>query len=765
MIKKLILALLLLNQIVYAKEVNVALITDGNKRDVSEALGLIRKNLNKVMSNPKAVKFKRINLIHGGLDEKILIKKIDQLMNRKDIDLIIALGPMAGAYLSSKNLKIKIPTIAAPILDNELRAKKNLNSIQIFPSFQDAEKHLKILDPGKDILLVGRDLELYNHYYERTQEIFGKDYNVRFYKAQDTYKAPDLEGIDFVVYFPFTFYKKGHFTKFHHEVMEKKIKSYSFEGYESLGRGVLYSTEIKNWKEKVSRMMAINLMDFSNGRPIEKLKTHFLSFEKIAYSLDIATQLGIRVTNLSFTPYGPSIRKVFEIIPKLNLETAVDNAIEENLDLLVQKYQEKVADYQENAKLGKILPQINFNMDFIQRNPNRTVAFLGITERITTFDVNLKQVIFNDDIFSDYAVAGYMYQRRKYLKRQAEINLTNTTINAYLKILQAMSFVKIREENLRVTMENLDVATLKYKSGRGAKTEIYRWESEVAQNKNMLTRSNISLRNSYHLINQLMNTKLDKTYRMDDFNSVGEKLISDPLHKHSRSKEVRVLENYITFLIDESKNYSPYLKSLDETVKLQKRKLLNINRSLYLPKLGLFGNYKYWIDRSGAGSEGKIAAGAGALWKDYWEVGLRLDFPIFTGTERLNQRKEQVNRLYKNKAERSSGNLKNDTAIRDQVYQIRGAMDQVKYNKEFETAAKKNLDLVRLSYKTGRLDILRLLDAQNFWIRAREALVVSEIMAIKEFTNLEDKVGYFWFRLSAQEKLDLDIRFKGYINR
>jgi outer membrane protein TolC len=748
-----------------AKDINIALITDGTKVQESEALAYVRKNLNKIMSNPKRIKFKKVNLIHLGNDEDIMSQEIEKLMNRKDIDLVIALGGMVAAYFSAKNYNIKIPTMAAPILDNRLRTKKNLKSVQIFPSFQDVKKHLKLLDPGKKILLVGRDLKVYDPLVERAQEILGEDYEIEIHKVKETFESPDLEGIDFVVYFPFTFYTAEQFTKFHGEVMEKKIKTYSLEGFESLGKGVLYSTEIKNWKEKVARMFAINLMDFSEGRPVEKLKTNFLSFEKIAYSLDIAKKLGIRVTNLSFTPYEPSIQKVISIIPKLNLETAVDNAIEENLDYLVQKYQEKVADYRENAKLGKILPQINFNMDYNQRDPDRTVAFLGITERTTTLGVGLNQVILNDDIFSEYAVSGYMHQRRKYLKEQAEIDLTNATINAYLAILRAQSFVIIREENLRVTTENLDIATLKYKSGRGAKTEIYRWESEVAQNKNILTRSTVSLRNAYHLINKLMNTKLDKTYRMDNYKTVGEKLISDPLHKHSRSKEIRVLENYISFLIDESKKYSPYLKSLDETVKLQKRKLLNVNRSLYLPKIGFFGNYKYWIDRSGAGSEGRVSEEAGALWKNYWEFGLKLDFPIFTGTERLNQRKVAVNRLYRNKAKKSSGNLNNDTAIRDQVYRIRGAMDQVKYNREFEAAAKKNLDLVRISYKTGRVDILRLLDAQNFWIRAREALVTSEILMIREFTNLEDKVGYFWFRLSSQDKLDLGERFKGYINR
>jgi len=762
---KFIILLFVLIQTVSAKDVNVALIMDGLKDERIQALKLIRNNLKKTMSKPQEIVIKKKNIIFAGLDEKKIKREFNKLMKRKEIDLIIAMGPLVSAYIASKDLKLKKPTMVAPIFDDKLRKKNNLNSIKIFPSYQDIFKHLKILGAGKNILFIGRKYDLYDYYYKRIEEIFGEEYNVNIYQSEAEYVSPNLEGIDFVIYFPYSFNNEEHFTQFHNEVMERKIKSYSLKGYESLGEGVLYSTEIKNWKVKVARMIAINLMDFHNGRKVENLKSNFLSFEKIAYSLDVAKNLGINITNLNFTPYEPSVKKVVQAIPKLDLETAVDNAIEENLDYLGQKYQEKVANYRENSRLGKILPQINLNMEYNQRKKNRTVAFLGISEMVTTLGINATQVVFDDDIFRNYAVAGYLFKKRQYLKQQAEIDLVNTTVNAYLGILRATSFVKIREENLRVTMENLDVATLKYKSGRGAKTEIYRWESEVAQNKNMLTRSNVNLRNSYHFINQLMKTSLDKIYRMEEFKNIGDKLISEPIHKYSRSKEIRLLENYISFFIDESKRYSPYLKSLNEQVKLQDRRLLNKNRALYLPKLSIFGDYNYWIDRSGEGSTGDLAEGQGALWKDYWQIGVRLNFPIFTGTERINSRKEQVNRLYRDKAKKASGNLKNDQAIRDQVYRIRGALDQVKYNREFEAAAEKNLDLVRLSYKTGRVDILRLLDAQNFWIRARESLTTSEIMALREFINLEDKVGYFWFRLSAQERLDLGNRFKGYITR
>ncbi|RLA64827.1 MAG: hypothetical protein DRQ88_10315 [Epsilonproteobacteria bacterium] len=761
--KKLIFIVLVLTQTVCAKDVNVALIMDGTSDYKIQAVKLIKNNLKKVMERSSTIKFK--NIIFGGVNENTLRKKLKKLIKRKDVDLVITLGPIVSAIAASKEFKLKKPVIATPIYDDKLRKKKNLNSIQIFPSFQDVKKILKTLTPGKNILFVGRKYKIYENYYKRIREVFGEEYNVHLYKSEDEYEIQNLEGIDFVIYFPFSFNKEEHFTKFHSDVIEEKIKNFSLRGYESLGEGVLYSTKIKNWKVKVARMIAINLMDFSNNRPIENLKRNFLSFKKISYNLDIAKKLGINVTNLSFAPYEPSIQKIARAIPKLNLETAVDNAIEENLDYLTQKYQEKVADYRESARFGKILPQINLNMEYNQRDKNRTVAFLGISERVTTLGVNVTQVIFDDDIFRAYAVAGYEFKRRQYLKQQAKIDLINTTIDAYLGILRSISFVKIREENLRVTMENLDVATLKYKSGKGAKTEIYRWESEVAQNKNILTRSNVKLKNDYHLINRLMNTSLDKTYRMDDFDEIGKKLISTHLHKYSKSKEVKILENYISFLIDESKRYSPYLKSLNEEVNAHKRRLLNKNRSLYLPKINLFGDYSYWLDRSGEGSSGDVAAGAGALWDNYWQVGVRLNFPLFTGAERINERKEQVNRLYKSKSKKSSANLKNDQSIRDQVYRIRGALDQVKYNRQFEVATKKNLDLVRLSYKTGGVDILRLLDAQNFWMRAREALATSEISALKEFINLEDKVGYFYFRLTAQERLDLDNRFKGYINR
>ena len=113
--KKIFIVLLFLAQIAHTKEINVALITDGPTGKEADSLGLIRKNLNKIMSNPQRVKLRKVNIFNTGLDEKKLKSVVNKIMTRKDIDLVIALGPKAGAYVSHKDFKIKIPTIAAPI--------------------------------------------------------------------------------------------------------------------------------------------------------------------------------------------------------------------------------------------------------------------------------------------------------------------------------------------------------------------------------------------------------------------------------------------------------------------------------------------------------------------------------------------------------------------------------------------------------------------------------------------------------------------------
>jgi outer membrane protein TolC len=94
---------------------------------------------------------------------------------------------------------------------------------------------------------------------------------------------------------------------------------------------------------------------------------------------------------------------------------------------------------------------------------------------------------------------------------------------------------------------------------------------------------------------------------------------------------------------------------------------------------------------------------------------------------------------------------------------VRTAFQQIQYEIDRENASKSNLDLILLSYKTGKIDILFLLDAQNFYLRAREGVVIAKNNFLLELTKLEMRMGTFSFLRTPTELNEFHERYRKFM--
>jgi outer membrane protein TolC len=131
---------------------------------------------------------------------------------------------------------------------------------------------------------------------------------------------------------------------------------------------------------------------------------------------------------------------------------------------------------------------------------------------------------------------------------------------------------------------------------------------------------------------------------------------------------------------------------------------------------------------------------------------------------KFQERSAEVKRLSYSQAAKSDVYQQVEKLIRDQVVGVRTAFAQIKYETERETAAKSNLDLIRLSYKTGKIDILFLLDAQNFYFTAREGVIIAKNNFLLELTRLEMRMGSFSFLRTPTELNAFHERYRKFMS-
>lgn len=752
--KSLIFLFLILNVSAgFSKTFNLGIVSDYSQEESSEIINLIKNSLSVVLNNPDSVVISPKNILIGKNDIPTILENFEKVMGEKKLNLVIALGP-ASSYKAALTKELKRPVIATHLFDRSLAKKKNLAALKLYPSLEEVKIHFQEINVGKNILVVSQDKEVLNTYLNQIPLVLGENYNVSFYKTSKPIDPEILKDINLVFYTPKPFENAADFPAFQKMVNEKKILSYSISGTDDFKNGVLIAPEVTNFNERLSRVIALSVMEVKQGKSTESLEKDFISFKKITANRDVEKEFVLNVENLSFLGVGGSQATQNSIFPKLTLMDAVNKTIGQNYSYQASKLAFEQSEYQAKSAFTKFFPQIGLEgVSDLYKDPDGLLLTRSKDE-ISAINLNLRQFVFSDDTLARYDISKYSKDKYLYKNDDTKIEVIASTVEKYLDTLNLSSIVKIREENLAFTLENLQIAQLNFKTGKSSKFEVYRWESQAADNKKDLAGANFEFKRSLHELNRLMNEDLSLYYNLDDYEIINKVLMDDEVHLPSKYQSMDLLEKYISFVIEESKASYPLLKEVEQDVKIAERELLNKDRAFFLPKLEIFSDYYSFLGSNPF---------EGTAQPDDFRIGIRLTFPLFESLNKFYERSAEVKKLGYAQTSKRNVYQQVEKLLRDQVVGIRTSFDQVKYEVERQSAAKANMDLIRLAYKTGKVDILFLLDAQNFYLKASEGVVISKNNFLLELTRLERRMGQFNFLRTPAEQNEFHERYRKYM--
>lgn len=727
----------------FAKTLNLGVVFDKTEAESSEIINYIKSGLDVVLDDPNSVNISKENIMFGDGNIPKIKENFKKIMDLKKLDLVITIGPISS-LVAAKAEKLGKPVITTHLFDRSLSKKKNLAALKLYPNLAEIKEHFKEIGVGKNILVVSQEKEALKIYLDQISLAFGEDHSVSFYKTNEPMNPEKLNEINFVFYIPEPFENPVDFAQFQKTVNGKKIPSYSISGTEDFSKGVLFAPEITNLNQRLSRVIALSIMEFKQGKKVEELEQKFITFKKITGNKEVAREFGIKITNLSFISLEGKEPGPNPNLNLLSLRDAVSKASDLNLNYQTSKFAFEQSEYNAKSAYTKFFPQIDFEGSSDLYKDPEGYLLTRTTEPVNRLNFAFRQFVFSDNTLSNYKVSTLVRDQTQYKSEGVKIDVIASTIIKYLETLNLASIVKIREENLALTMENLQIAELNFKTGKSAKFEVFRWESQVSQYKKTLADANFEFKRSLHELNRLMNNDdLAKEYNLEDYEALKNILVDEDVHLPSKYSDLQTLENYISFVIEESKEAYPLLKQVDQEVKIAERLLLNKDRAFFLPKVELFSDYTLLA--------GDNPFAANDIPPNDFRVGIRLTFPLFESLNKFQERSAEVKRLSYAQTAKNDVYQQVEKLIRDQVVGVRTSFAQIKYEMERETAAKSNLDLIRLSYKTGKIDILFLLDAQNFYFTAREGVVIAKNNFLLELTRLEMRMGSFSFLKNPTE--------------
>jgi outer membrane protein TolC len=533
-------------------------------------------------------------------------------------------------------------------------------------------------------------------------------------------------------------------------LIRRKLPSYSVWGRDDVEEGLLVSVNAKSNIPRFARRIAVNVHRILLGEDAGSLKVAFPTKQEITINMATARAIGL-YPSWSILTEAHLINEKPEVVNRwLSLDSAVREAIEVNLDLAVQE--RIVAAGKEAVKQARsgLLPQIDLDAQGVVIDDDRAIAGQGATpEESISGSATATQLLYSDDIWSNYRVEQYRQTSREELREAVKLDIMLDSAVAYLNVLRAKTLERIQKDNLRLTRANLDRAFARVSIGAANRSEVFRWESEIARSKQDVLSAEALRRQTVNALNRLLHRPLEERFGTEETG------LGDPLLMVSDPRFFDYVSNPMTFrvfrdfLVEEGLALSPELRRIDAAMNAQKRILMSAKRAFWLPDFTLEGSVTELFEESGEGKRDQSPTGRD---KTDWSVGVFANFPLVSGGGKFATIKRAREELSGLRLERLSTAERIEQRIRSELHETGASYSSIRLSRQGADASRQNLELVTDSYLRGVVSIVDLLDAQNNSLQADEDAENAVYTFLIDLMRVQRAVGRFDFFMTPEER-------------
>jgi len=551
-------------------------------------------------------------------------------------------------------------------------------------------------------------------------------------------------------------------------LIEQKIPSFS-ASKQHVEAGILGSSSGDNGPEQIIRRVGIMADDILSGRNASEVPVEFSFSESFYLNIETTQKMSFPVPFellLTANLVGEKINegKTYSFSEVANL------SLDENLNVKISYKDIDIADLDVRASRASILPQLSSGLTGSRINEERANASINSPEKTLNLDLTLQQVIYSEEALAAIKISQYLKSAQQYQTQVDVLNVLLDTYNAYLDVLAAKTNLAIQRENLDNTRTNLELAKVRVDIGSSSTSDLYRWESELANATQSVIEAHAGLIALKLQLNNLLANGLEDDFEVNDIG------LEDELYMAYKNGPLtglittpQSLKVASDFLVDESISNNPNKLQLLENIKASERQLELNKRLIYVPTIALQAQTTEVLARGGEGSENPPSDptmptfGIG-LQDNSWSAGVSLSYPIFTGfSRRVNKQKSQV-QLEQLNYSNTSLDQGLELSIRSSTISLLSATTNLTYSRKSAESAVKNFKLVQNNYKAGNVNITQLIDAQQASLTAQLAAAISIYDFISANLQIEYALGFFSMFQTEQELADFKNRFLEYVS-
>ena len=521
-----------------------------------------------------------------------------------------------------------------------------------------------------------------------------------------------------------------------------------------LGQGAMMSIRSPNNYTRRAQRAALNLDLVLEGRPAAQIHVDFETRQELQINMEATRAIGVRPTYE--TLLEAAVVQEEEALDESRIEMggAMMEAVDRNLDLAVSEKLVEAGEEQVKSDRGALFIQAQVQTGVTIRDPNR--VFPGVSAQYQGSTVGrASQSIYSAQAWSRFKTRKYRQEGRQYGYFVDVLDVMLATGATYVATLRAKAEENIQRQNVQLTREYLELARLRLEVGVANASELYRWQAQLADNQRAVVNARALVAQSKIELNRVLNRHPAQPIAPIDLpvDEDGRALPpADSISKYMADPwSFQLLSD---FMVQEGLRNSPDARRIEWRRTAAQWLKESRTRELWLPEFFIEGGgqHDYWVD--GAGSDTSSAPPALQEFlpefnKGTWDVGAFAAIPLSrggTGVAEMRQARVLRERL---DAEFERVELFIDAGVRVELYNATAALASVTLTRRAAIAAGDNLVLVVDLYRRGKVDIIRLVDAQTQALTANLAAANAAydyVLAllfvnreISHFRNLDDE--------------------------
>ena len=557
-------------------------------------------------------------------------------------------------------------------------------------------------------------------------------------------------------------------------VNNKKLPSYSIVGREDVDSGAMLGTSTMDVDKKLAEATSFNIHGVLHGNVVKNEKIPFYDDKVIFYNSDTGEAVG----------YTPPLRLLnnavtisHKVLPQYSLGSLLDALDDTNLDIKRKQFLISAARRSVASAYLRYLPTLRLDMGYQTYNNSYASSYADVPTRAGMFTVAMDQVLYSPDLVTNIIVK---HKKLKFDKAEATLTKANTEYHTgalYIETLMLENMIKVQEEYVQETRENLAIARVREKTGKCGYEEVFRWAGEVSEAEKKLLQMQADYKNLKVTISKLLNKDQKADFTFKPLTASDPAFFSSDLHIIDHVRDPKKLGKFTDMLVEEAQYLSPETTKLKAAIAMKKAEMGNYIQKFVLPNAKMSLEYGSQFDRNlpyeneGHNQMKYVAAGLGggmgspmgqalAARSPYLDLKQN-SFRFFIGAQwkpiegghkfaEIARCKSELNEL---NAYLEEVNTEIEMQVRSVVNRAIAKYFMIEKSYKAMFAQSENYQTVKAKYLMGEVPINQIADAQHLYFGAKIDALNSQYEFFKELIWVQrGLVSVNWTKASDEAK-------------